>query len=164
MNEARLEKEIELTRALLCERSLWDGYWIVSFDKGLLTIAASFDRIYYRDVELRFFSTTYFDLPEKWSDTSFKPLPNAQWFRLSSYEELYKAVGVANDLPEDPLDLPDSWGASSVFAIELLDRTAFIAASYFEAFRVVVGDGGRFYTDPLPGDHRNKVPLLSGER
>jgi len=64
--------------------TMWDGFWIHSFEKQKLVIACSFDRIYYRDFDITFKDVIFFNLPDVWADTD---IFGDQLIRLSTQEE-----------------------------------------------------------------------------
>jgi hypothetical protein len=173
--ETLCDIEVRKTNELLNGSSYWDGFWIMAFEAGVLSIAGSFDRSYRRDVELRFIDTVFFNLPVRWTDTETK---TGLWFRSSAIDELLASCGAANALDHDKIKT-ETWLVKNVYAfdlefalkvdgeIALRKLTFFVVAGYFEAFKVIVGDGGASYADPCATDHfpsfRNRVPLLVGE-
>ena len=52
--------------------SMWDGFWISSWEKKRLIISCSFDAILYRDFDLIFKQVTFFNLPQRWRDTNVR--------------------------------------------------------------------------------------------
>lgn len=58
----RINKELPL-------HSMWDGFWVHSFNRGTLVISCSFDRIYYRNFDLVFKKVIFFNVPVEWRDT-----------------------------------------------------------------------------------------------
>jgi hypothetical protein len=170
--ESLADIELRKTNELLNGNSYWDGFWIKSFDGKVLCVAGSFDRSYYRDVELRFLDTVFFNLPERWADTETNV---GSWFRRSSIEELLKTCGPSNNLDQNEVN-QEHWFGKTVYAFDLVfsryvdaeikrsNVVAFVVASYFEAFKVIVGDGGSNYSDPLKTvsvlSERNRVPML----
>ncbi|MEZ4772926.1 MAG: hypothetical protein R3D00_07075 [Bacteroidia bacterium] len=152
---------IQKINAQIPVHSLWDGFWIRDFDKGTLTLSASFDRTSYRNFDIVFEEVEFFNLPESFLDTD---IYGDDLLHMASMDEI-RAI--------DPGFTFNAW---HVFAIELTyhrhpsgERNTYrfhIAAehAYVQKCEGTHCTPDSYYTDPLKDQpfpcFANRVPLL----
>ncbi|MFO0552457.1 MAG: hypothetical protein U0271_28975 [Polyangiaceae bacterium] len=145
--------------------SLWDGFWIHRYRHKTLVVAGSFDRIYYRNVDVVFKDVSFFNLPAEWRDTWIE---GDDLVRLSNPTEFTRA--------HPDVDVGDR----QVFAIDIVfhvpalfpepaKHTFFVLAKRLYVNECTPADNhpAPLYEDPADDafpSHANRVPLLKRKR
>jgi len=138
--------------------SLWDGFWVHGFRRGMLIISCSFNRIYYRDNDLVFQKAIFFNVPDSWRDTQ---IDDDDLLRLATRAEF-----TSQHPGFDTKGLP-------VFAIDLhannhagirVGCTFYIVAKHLYLIRCAPDNNNPVptYTDPFANEpypcSKNRVP------
>ena len=71
-NEFDARKWLEIMHNTIQIESMWDGFWIHSFQKNDLILSCSFDRLLYRNYNIIFKDVRFFNLPAEWRDTALE--------------------------------------------------------------------------------------------
>ncbi len=151
------EEQIKQVNETIPVHNMWDGFWIMDFENGLLTVSCSFDRLLYRNFDIIFTDVTFFNIPVEWSDTS---VPTNSLFRESNPIEFLRSqpdflpgnkIIIALDLIHQPMNKPK------------IKQTYFIVASSLKAEKCLIGNAApkAYYKDPFSREIwpclRNKV-------
>lgn len=127
-------------------KSMWDGFWIRDFGRGVLVLSCSFDKLLYRNYDFVFEGVSFFNIPDEWHDTIFD---GESPFREASEAEFLF------DFEDENVE------GKRIYALELYFRNYpdtsysqhcfYVVATEAYAVECVGGDchADVFYTDPV---------------
>jgi hypothetical protein len=157
MAQDEISRQAEAVHDLIPVDNMSDGFWIHEFQNGELTISCSFNRLTYRNFDIRFEGTLFFNLPEDWR---LEQVPAEYIFRLSNRTEFERKT-TDQSLPP-----------GHIFAFDLIYfppgespriRTFFVVADTVKAAKCAPGDASpaRSYRDPFSNEpfpcYKNRV-------
>lgn len=155
------QEQIDHINRQIPQNYLFDGFWINSFDNGVLDISASFNLVYYRDIKIEFTGVTFFNLPESWRDTDIATETLLRLGHQRSFASSFREIDLTNkSLIDIYLNMPVANNEKELYGFSIVCDDVSLAS-----FTAGNGAYDKRYKDPLVGKVNypiihNRVPHL----